>query len=163
MIITIIGTPDSGKSEQAEALCLELSGEGERLYIATMIPFGEEGRERVRRHRLRREGKGFLLTETPFDLPQILSDVQRPEKTTALLECVSNWVANEMFERGLKESILLETIQRELSALAEAFLHLVIVSNRFEKTGDPETDYYIEATEQVNRLLEQMSDRTIVL
>ena len=44
MNVLIIGYPDSGKSKLAEDMVLEMSAPGERVYIATMIPFGEEGR-----------------------------------------------------------------------------------------------------------------------
>ncbi len=43
MVDLIIGTPDSGKSKRAEDLALKLSGDGKRIYLATMDPFGEEG------------------------------------------------------------------------------------------------------------------------
>ena len=48
MIIVVIGTPDSGKSALAEKLCCELAGSMKKKYIATMVPYGEEGLKRGR-------------------------------------------------------------------------------------------------------------------
>ena len=56
MIILVIGTPNSGKSEYAENLLLELAGANPKLYMATMIPYGREGEERVKKHRALRAG-----------------------------------------------------------------------------------------------------------
>ncbi len=49
----ITGGARSGKSEFAEQLALEKGGNSV-LYIATSIPFDEEMKERVRRHKERR-------------------------------------------------------------------------------------------------------------
>lgn len=61
MTTLIIGYPDSGKSAMAERMVTEMSEPGERVYLATMIPFGQEGRDRIARHRKLREGKGFKI------------------------------------------------------------------------------------------------------
>ena len=66
MLRLIIGGSASGKSEYAERLVCSLPGK--RIYVATMEPFGEEGRERIARHRKLREGKGFVTAEVPRDL-----------------------------------------------------------------------------------------------
>ena len=66
MLSLIIGGSASGKSEYAERLVCSLPGK--RIYVATMEPFGEEGRERIARHRKLREGKGFATVEVPRNL-----------------------------------------------------------------------------------------------
>ena len=43
MVVLIIGIPDSGKSKMAEKWAVRLSNGGRKFYIATMIPFGEDG------------------------------------------------------------------------------------------------------------------------
>ena len=70
MLILITGGSGSGKSEYAENTAKELAEkEGLSLYyIATMKPFGEEGRRRVERHHRLREGKGFETVECYVDL-----------------------------------------------------------------------------------------------
>ena len=89
MIIVVIGTPDSGKSALAEKLCCELAGSMKKYYIATMVPYGEEGLKRVAKHRKMREGKGFETIERPVSLDRI-DDSVFEEECTCLLECVSN-------------------------------------------------------------------------
>ena len=62
MFVLINGGSGSGKSEYAENRAVMLSKkEGLLLYyIATMKPFGEEGKRRVERHRRLRSGKGYF-------------------------------------------------------------------------------------------------------
>ena len=66
MLCLVIGGSASGKSEYAERHVCALPGR--RIYAATMQPFGEEGRQRIARHRKLREGKGFVTIEVPADL-----------------------------------------------------------------------------------------------
>ena len=120
MTILVIGTPDSGKSEKAEGLALELSGNGKKIYLATMIPYGAEGEKRIEKHRKLRDGKGFITVEKTHNVADIIDEtgfieIKRSEDkskdknegpyrveasdVTVLLECVSNLCANEMFDK----------------------------------------------------------------
>ena len=45
MFALIFGGSGSGKSEYAEKLSCELAQKNEKYYIATMIPYGEEGKK----------------------------------------------------------------------------------------------------------------------
>ena len=120
MTILVIGTPDSGKSEKAEGLALELSGNGKKIYLATMIPYGAEGEKRIEKHRKLRNGKGFITVEKTHDVANIIDETGfimiknsvdkstdknvgacrlKAADATVLLECVSNLCANEMFDK----------------------------------------------------------------
>ena len=100
MLHLITGGSGSGKSAYAEKQVLA-AGEGRRIYIATMIPYGEEGRQRVERHRKLRQEKQFETLECYTGLAQ--ADV--PPGAVVLLECLSNLVANEVFEpNGAREN-----------------------------------------------------------
>ena len=96
MLILVTGGSGSGKSEYAENTAVRLAKEeGLPLYyIAAMKPYGEEGRRRVERHRRLRAGKGFETWERYMDL----KGLALPKRGVALLECLSNLTANEMFE-----------------------------------------------------------------
>ena len=92
-------------------------GEAERVYIATMFPFDEESKKRVQRHRNMRSGKGFETIECYTDLAQ----VRVSKGSTVLLECMSNLVANEMFqENGAHERTVQEILKGVKSLLAQA-------------------------------------------
>ena len=72
MLAVITGGSGSGKSEYAERVATSLAKrDGLPLYyIATMRPFGEEGKRRVERHRKLRAGKGFETIECYVNLKE---------------------------------------------------------------------------------------------
>ena len=90
MMILIIGYPGSGKSELAESMVTEMSAPGERIYLATMIPCGADGRDRVARHRKMREGRGFITIEAPFDVSASLGAFFASDRTGRLTDKVSS-------------------------------------------------------------------------
>ncbi len=170
-IVLIIGTPDSGKSEIAENIAAELSEPGKAIYLATMIPYGSEGKARIEKHRRMREGKGFITVEKPFDICDISGEELQSysgeyedlSEMTVLLECVSNLTANELFERRTPAAEAADRICGDIERLAASVRNLVIVSNHFEKECgfDHETAEYAEILDIINDRLADLADRVI--
>lgn len=100
MMYLIIGGSGSGKSAYAEELLFSLPDAGKKYYIATMQVCDEEGRRRVQKHRKQREGKRFDTIEQPVHVSGALTQMDAGKKS-AMLECVSNLVANEMFAKDI--------------------------------------------------------------
>lgn len=96
MLYVITGGSGSGKSEYAEKLATKLKGEHSLHYIATMYPYeDEETRARIARHRAQRSGRGFETIEQPLRISELKD---RTDMENALLECMSNLLANEMYQ-----------------------------------------------------------------
>lgn len=95
MVLLVTGGSGSGKSDFAERTLRQLVLEKECYYLATMQPFGEEGRKRIERHREMRRDRNFLTVEQYMDIEQ--ADLR--EGADVLLECMSNLVANEYFNQ----------------------------------------------------------------
>lgn len=93
----IIGSSDSGKSEYAENLLVSIAKDATKLYIATMVPYGEEGAKRIQKHRDMREGKGFVTIEKARQLGELKEQIVKYSQAACILECLSNLVANEMY------------------------------------------------------------------
>lgn len=151
MFVLITGGSGSGKSEYAEGRAAELSGkEGLPLYyIATMQPFGEEGRRRVERHRKLRAGKGFATVECYVNLKELTL----PEKGVVLLECLSNLTANEMFEENGAGERTVREVLFGIKALRKNSCHLLAVTNDIFSDGIT----YDETTEQYQRYLGEIN------
>ena len=146
MFAVITGGSGSGKSEYAERLS-EMLEPGRKLYLATMMVWDSEGKERVVRHRRMRAGKNFETAEVYTELEQFC--LPRPFQTggaTVLLECMSNLVCNEFYrqEKGAAERIMDGVCQ-----LAGQCRHLIVVTNEVSADGR----YYGEETERYRRLL----------
>lgn len=180
MITLVTGGSGSGKSAYAESLLS--SCEGIRYYIATMQIYDAEGEKKVERHRKLRAGKGFLTIESPMNVGKIRfacvggseqaqyrQEAERkvqssPEKKSALLECMSNLTANEMFTKdGMKsEEEVVEKIVSEIQTLSQKLDNLVIVTNNVFEDGviyDAGTMEYLRALGRINATLARLADR----
>jgi adenosylcobinamide kinase/adenosylcobinamide-phosphate guanylyltransferase len=94
MIELISGGAASGKSEFAEQEVLSLNKD--RYYLATMDGTDPSGADRIRKHRDRRSGMGFVTIERSVDISGIKEDT---EGSVILLEDLTNLAANEFFPK----------------------------------------------------------------
>lgn len=163
MITLIVGTPDSGKSLLAESIATKQADNGKKYYIATMIPFGEEGVKRVEKHRKMREGKGFVTLEWPDNIKERAKEIDLSD-ATVLLECMSNLVGNEMYSdcnKDLSDVDLIEIITYAISELEKMVKDFIIVTNTFaldDEQYDTDTKRYVSIIAQVNEKLIEMAD-----
>lgn len=167
MLVLITGGSGSGKSSYAESYVMKLSENSKRYYIATMQVYGEEGRKKVERHRELRAVKGFFTIEQPVDVEQaMIKQHDSEEDAVALLECMSNLTANEMFsdEQPKTCEYVTDKILHGVERLRKGCRHLVIVSNNVFEDGivyDETTMEYIRAMGKINQELARMADTVI--
>ncbi len=164
MMILVVGRPDSGKSRLAEDLAVGLAAEADKLYLATMIPFGKEGEERVKKHRKMRSSKGFDTIEKPLSLDELNEELKPYENGVCLLECVANLAGNEMhspLNTGMGTEEVAKLVTGEIKRLRGKVKELVVVSDIFEVTADcdEETLAYIGLVHRVNEMLKETADR----
>ena len=180
MITLVTGGSGSGKSAYAESLLS--SCEGIRYYIATMQIYDAEGEKKVERHRKLRAGKRFLTIESPINVGKIqfacagkaeqaqyrqeaeMKVQGNAEKKSALLECMSNLTANEMFTKdGIKSAEeVVGKIVSEMQTLSQKLDNLVIVTNNVFEDGviyDAGTMEYLKALGRINAALARLADR----
>lgn len=156
MMTLVIGGAASGKSEFAEELVLR-AGSKPRYYIATMQPFDDECRARIRRHREMRAQKQFETVECFVHLEQ----VTLPQKGVVLLECMSNLVANELYSPEGAGDDAVESICRGILRLRSQCEDLIIVSNEVFSGGcgyEGDTLRYMRVLAEVNRMLASQAD-----
>lgn len=156
MIHIITGGSGSGKSEYAESRVLAAGG-GPRVYIATMIPYGAEGSVRVARHRRLRREKQFETVERFTDLAGLSVE---PD-SIVLLECVSNLVANEVFEPCGAHERAADAVVAGIRRLGSQAKELFVVTNEVFSDGvtyDAETERYLSYLGEVNCRLAAMAD-----
>ena len=158
MFTLVIGGSASGKSEYAEGLVLA-SPHRPRYYIATMEPFDGEGRARVAKHRAMRAEKDFETVERYTGL----ASVRLPRRGAALLECVGNLAANELYSPGgAGEAGAFSAIVDGVGALLSQCGDLVVVSNEGFTGGEryaEGTDDYLRLVAEINHTLAARADR----
>ena len=161
MLTFIFGGSGSGKSEYAEQRILE-AGEMPRYYVATMEPFGEEGKKRITRHQKLRAGKGFVTVECATHLEQL----QLPESGAVLLEDLSNLTANEIWSeagRGWSQN-LAEEICRTIKKLSDEHLLFVVVGNDIHRDVEPQTpemEQYASTLAECQTRLAALADEVV--
>ena len=162
MIAFIIGGSGSGKSEYGENLAVRLTP-GRKLYIATMYPWDEESRQKIKRHRNMRAKKQFDTIECFNDLTsgveQFVASNRVSRTNTAFLDCMSNLVTNEMYTplgycHQHKDEFLVEHILKGIDTLCERFEHVIIVSNDVFSDG-------VEYNEEMQKFLANLASINI--
>ena len=168
MVALVIGVPDSGKSALAENLAMELSGDGKRIYLATMEILDDAGKERVEKHRKLREGKGFFTIEAPVKISEAVEDEPDLKDATVLVECISNLVGNMMHDDDFLENKagnssigdVVSAAVLDVTEICNKAKNVVIVTNSFacEEGFDEETKEYVRSLDAVNDRLREAAD-----
>ena len=152
MLVLVIGGGGSGKSETAENIAVGFGGK--RTYIAAMEPFSDEAKARIERHRAARSEKGFETVERYTDINGLKI------RGTALLECMSNLLANEMFSPSGAGEKAVDTVLCGIEHLARTCDNLVIVTNEIF-SGDTkylgDTKKYMKNLGYINRRIAEKS------
>lgn len=160
MTALVFGGTASGKSEFAESL-LENTTEKNKIYLATMEPFGREGQSRISRHREMRRNKGFLTLEQYTDLKSLTVE---PD-SAVLLEDLGNLCANEMFSpAGCGTKFACEEIWKGIRSLSDQVGHLIIVSNDIFagcEQYDGEMAEYLSLLGTLHQRIAQMADLVV--
>ncbi len=163
MFILVLGGAACGKSEYAENRCVQLAAGANKLYIATMEPYGEDAAFRITRHRALRAEKGFDTLECYRDLAH--AGVPSMGYHTILLECMSTLLANEFFSPDGKQHYA-DAILQGIAQLQQGSQNLVLISNKVFSDGiayDADTMAYLHALAQLNTTLAQAADVVVEL
>ena len=157
MRILIVGGASSGKSTFAERLLLE--SHRPHYYIATMRSSDDECIRKIEKHRARRLSTDIITIEKPTDI----QDIQFEENGTALLECLTTLLANEMFDEYGNERDVYQKIIDGIESLSGQTNNLIVVSNDvgrgFDKDNSSSTMDYIKTAGHLNCALAASFDR----
>ena len=170
MLIAVIGGSGSGKSEFAENMAVDIREKKNKnnnkkdnkkdnrlIYLAAMHPFGQEGAERIKRHREARKDKSFITEERYTGLGYM--DVLPGD--TILLECMSNLLANEMFDIDGAKDMAVKEISDGIERLMKYDCDVIIVTNDIFCDGETyseETEKYIKNLAEINKYIFSAAD-----
>ena len=156
MLILLTGGSACGKSAYGEKLAV--LGPKPLYYIAAMQPYDDECLRKIARHRELRREKGFETIERytgvdRLDLPQ--------KGGTALLECLCNLTANEMYIQPDAPVDPVETVVAGVENLRRQTDTLIVITNDVGSDNEiysAETRRYISALGRINARVAAMAD-----
>jgi len=124
-ITLITGGARSGKS--SFALSLGLRNYSKRAFIATAVPFDQEMKQRVARHREER-GDQFHTIEEPIELPLVLTAL--PAGTdVGVVDCLTVWLGNLYHHFQDAEEKVRVQVDAFLDHLDHPVCDLILVAN----------------------------------
>ena len=161
MLILLTGGSACGKSSDGEKFAV--MGPKPLYYIAAMQPYDEECLRKIARHREIRKDKGFLTIERytgvdTLELPQTGG--------TALLECLCNLTANEMYIQPDSPTDPVEKVVAGVKNLQKQTNTLVVITNDVGSDNElysEETHRYVRALGEINARVAAMADRVYEL
>ena len=168
-IILVTGGARSGKSRFAESLCR--ARENATAYIATSIPFDEELKDRVKKHREMRPSS-WKTYEAYDEVYKIISEIAEDQQTV-ILDCVTLMVNNLMFKENLDydhmtarevdelEANIREQFTKMIEEVKKTDLYFVIVTNEIGLSPVADnrlTRIYTDIIGRMNQLIASSSD-----
>lgn len=168
-LILVTGGARSGKSQFAENLCR--ARENATAYIATSIPFDDELKDRVKKHRQMRPSSWDTF-EVYEDIDQVIPEIAKKHQTV-ILDCVTLMVNNLMFKENLDydtlTSVEIDQLERQIKeqfiklieAVKQTDLYFVIVTNEIglsPVSDNKLTRIYTDIIGRMNQLIAKSSD-----
>ena len=161
MLILLTGGSACGKSSYGEKLAV--SGPKPLYYIAAMQPYDDECLKKIARHRELRKVKGFLTVERYTGVDTL----ELPQKGgTALLECLCNLTANEMYIQPDSPIDPVKKVVSGVENLARQTDTLIVITNDVGNDNEDysaETRAYIRALGRINAQVARMADQVYEL
>ena len=161
MLILLTGGSACGKSAYGEKLAV--LGPKPLYYIAAMQPYDDECMRKIARHRNLRREKGFETIERYTGVDTL----KLPETGgTALLECLCNLTANEMYIQPDTPVDPVETVVAGVENLRRQTDTLIVITNDVGSDNEiysKETRRYIRALGKINAQVAAMADRVYEL
>ncbi len=167
MNVLISGGCKNGKSGFAQDIAVKLSPEGNRYYVATMIPYDSEDRARIIRHIKDRAGMGFETLEIGRKIESCLT-LAKPD-STFLVDSVTALLLNELFpetHHGEADPNALNRCCEGLLKLAAGAKNAIFVTDYIYSDAmryDDFTENYRASLASLDRALAEVCDVVIEL
>lgn len=168
-IILVTGGARSGKSNFAEQLCR--NRDNSTAYIATSIPFDNEMKDRVRKHKESRSSdwKTYEIYKDIYSIIKELND----NHETIILDCVTLLVNNLMFTYDIDiddsnqeeinelEAYIKDQVSKLLKEVRTTNLYFVVVTNELGMgvvPGNKLSRVYADIVGRINQQISAESD-----
>lgn len=159
MIIMVIGGIKSGKSSFAIKYALG-RGYRKKAFIATGVPFDEEMKEKIEKHK-RERSELFDTFEEPIDVISVLDRIDS-EYDVAIFDCLTTYLGN-LYHYQLDVESYIDPLMRRLNSMKT---DIIIVTNEVGLSIVPESKLarsYAETLSRINATLAQMANEVYLM
>ena len=160
-ITLIIGGCKSGKSRHA--LHLAEKDDSRKIFIATCVPFDEELKERIARHKTERDGS-WKTVDAPIELTEAICAYD-DEYAVLLVDCLTLWINNLMLTSEDPYHID-ENVTKLVAALSAARCPVILVANEVGAGIVPENRLarlFRDAAGVTNQRIAALADEVIYM
>ncbi|MCR8745675.1 bifunctional adenosylcobinamide kinase/adenosylcobinamide-phosphate guanylyltransferase [Romboutsia lituseburensis] len=167
-IILVTGGARSGKSNFAEKLCIDQNNS--TAYIATSIPFDDEMKDRVKKHKESRP-QNWSTYEIYKDIYSIIKEISNNHETV-ILDCVTLLVNNLMFTYDMDidkanqeeinelEKYIKDQVKKLIEEIKKTNLYFVVVTNELGMAVVPANKLSRVYTDIVGRINQQIASES---
>lgn len=167
-IILVTGGARSGKSNFAEKLCIDQNNS--TAYIATSIPFDDEMKDRVKKHKESRP-QNWSTYEIYKDIYSIIKEISNNHETV-ILDCVTLLVNNLMFTYDMDidkanqeeinelEKYIKDQVKKLIEEIKKTNLYFVVVTNELGMAVVPANKLSRVYTDIVGRINQQIASQS---
>lgn len=167
-IVLVTGGARSGKSNFAEKLCIDQNNS--TAYIATSIPFDDEMKDRVKKHKESRP-QNWNTYEIYKDIYSIIKEISNKHETV-ILDCVTLLVNNLMFTYDMDidkanqeeinelEKYIKDQVKKLIEEIKKTNLYFVVVTNELGMAVVPANKLSRVYTDIVGRINQQIASQS---
>jgi adenosylcobinamide kinase/adenosylcobinamide-phosphate guanylyltransferase len=165
-LILITGGARSGKSSYALQIA-ERKSES-RVFVATCPTIDREMTDRVERHKLEREGRGWRTIEEETELAELFQEKVKAAGVV-LIDCITLWVNNILFTHGeerVDDFVIKDLCMKWLQAMDVFDGTVICVTNEVGLGVVPENRLarkYRDLVGTCNQLLGRKANRVVLV
>ncbi|VAX21111.1 Adenosylcobinamide kinase / Adenosylcobinamide-phosphate guanylyltransferase [hydrothermal vent metagenome] len=167
-IVFVTGGRRSGKSAYAQNLAESLKNKP-MLYIATCPVIDEETKARIENHKKDRQGAGWDTKEETVDIAGVIREAKGYK--TILVECLTLWINNIMFEAGkngeqVTELTISKLTQDALKECRKSDSTVIFVSNEVGLGIIPDNRLarnFSDIAGRVNQIVANEADQAVMM
>lgn len=167
MNVLLSGGSKNGKTGFAQDVAVKLADPGRLYYVATMIPYDDEDRDRIAKHIEDRKGMGFRTLEIGRNISSVFDNAG--EDGTFLIDSTTALLLNEMYPGDYSEKADSRAAERcieGLTSVARRAKNAVFVSDYIYSDAaryDEFTQEYRASLASIDRALAKECDVVIEL